>query len=152
MATITIHDEATRRAVEYALWRLASTAVNGERLYNSLWEAAWEIANVQEIEDGCEAASAAADECLGVLSNLRSQIEFVREAETGQTITLNLEPGALRNGLEDCRETIEESGSGERVDGGFWVKEPKVRDVMLATHDAAVALLAVLPAPREAVA
>ena len=58
MATITIHDEATRRAVEYALWRLASTAVNGERLYNSLWEAAWEIANVQEIEDGCEAASA----------------------------------------------------------------------------------------------
>jgi hypothetical protein len=57
----------------------------------------------------------------------------------------------MRKGIESCRSEIEESADDRRFDGGFFAREPEVREMMLSTRDAAVRLLAEMPV-TEAVA
>jgi len=47
-STITIHDEAERRAVEYALWTYGSNVVSAETLYEYMWEAGWELIGIDD--------------------------------------------------------------------------------------------------------
>lgn len=147
MATsITIRDEATRRAVEYALWGCAAGLNDGDEFFYELWHAAEQVAGSLLIEDGEEAACDRADRRLRTLTDLRADVDRVREADLGTELRLSIETDDLRKYLDYCRDDIE----GEGSDGEFFAQEPKVRDLMLATRDAAVRFAAEL-AEREAV-
>ncbi len=67
MATeVILKDEATCRAVEYALWYHASCTVEGT-LDEECWKAADEVAGINEIDDGAMPSSELADARLNTL-------------------------------------------------------------------------------------
>jgi hypothetical protein len=140
MATeVILKDEATCRGVEYALWYHASCTVEGT-LDEECWKAADEVAGINEIDDGAMPSSELADARLNTLVIARADIERVRDAGIGDLLELETSASALAEGLAACKEAVD---GAPRL-----LKWPatgqKVRDLIAATGEAAVALLAEL--------
>ena len=88
---------------------------------------------------------------LDEITSTRSEIDRVRAANLGESVELSIAPDELRERVDGCRLAIEESADGSIVDGGFFAREPAVRDMMLATRDAATRLLTELPVAEAVV-
>lgn len=139
MTSVTIHDEATRRVVEYALWYRASDFV-GDTLEQSLWDAGWETIGLAR--DGVEGSEDRAAEQLEGVLRARSDIEAVRRTASGATTEIGTPVAELLPGFESCRDEVAaDLFNGRRTE----------REALLATRDAAERLLAEL-APVGAVA
>jgi hypothetical protein len=137
---ITIHDEAGRRAVLYAIWERAATGID-ERFYDRLSDEATAAINPRNDVPECVVTQA-----VTLLSATLLNVEEAKAAPVGATVNPSMPAGALRAALEACVANIEED---ER---GFWQSTQADRDHTMATHDAATRLLEELPEPAKAVA
>jgi hypothetical protein len=140
MATeVILKDEATRRAVEYALWLHAAMTVEGT-LHEEFWAAADEVVGVVEIDDGATASSELADARLNAAVLARADVDRVRDAEIGERLVLEIPVSVLAERLADCKEAVDLAPQLTT----YAAKNQKVRDLTVASGEAAVALLAVL--------
>jgi len=140
MATeVILKDEATRRAVECALWLHAAWTVEGT-LHEECWDAASELVGTVEIDNGAMPNSELADARLNTLVIARADIERVRDAGIGDLLELETSVSELAAGLAGCKEDADEAPRLLT----YAAKEQKVRDFIVATADAAATLLAVL--------
>jgi hypothetical protein len=136
---ITIHDEACRRAVLFAIWRRASMGIGGcfaDRLSDEA-EAAIDPRN--------DVPECVVTKAVTVVWATLLNVEEAKAAAVGATVNPSMPVEVFRAALEGCVARIEE-------DDGFWRSTQADRDAVTATHDAAKRLLGELPIPAEAVA
>lgn len=152
---VTIHDEATRRVLESAIWLRIRRIVDpgdmtplGSQI-SDMEEAALGYANRNRPDYGDLLSEV--DAVIGVLTALRAQIAEVKAAEVGDHVYLTMSADALREGVESAKDGIEEYDPGH-FDGGLLAQAPDVRERLIASVDAARRLLDELPKPAEAVA
>jgi hypothetical protein len=137
MATFTIENEGTRRALEYALWSYVTH------------EAGDIMDQCSDAGDPRLSADPTAEQRLDVtltaIRTARADIDQVRGAAEGDDVELSIPAASLAYGLWDCQDFIEEGR-----EQGFW-NRPAEREGLLVMRDAAVALRAIV-GPAEAVA
>jgi hypothetical protein len=138
---ITIHDEASRRAVLYAIWSRAARGIGERDFYDQLCEEAESAINPCN-----DAPSVLITNGVTLLTATLLDVEGVRAAPVGTRVQLSMSSEALRDVLDRCIARIEE------IENDFWRAPPESRNVFVATHDAAVRLCDDLTEPAEAVA
>jgi hypothetical protein len=139
---ITIHDEAERRAVLYALWRRAADLAPDDAFFSAAQDEADSALNP---EDWDAPPGVFVSRQVTMIAATLLDVEQVREAKLGATVNLAGPCDAMREALEACVYTIVE-------DQAFWRSSQTDRDRRIANHDAAVRLASQLPKPAEAVA
>lgn len=127
MATITIQDEATRRALLFALWKRACRAAEAAGGIN---EVAYTCACVAAGLPSDADQSAEFDRALATITAARNAVDTVRATAVGDEVAIAEE--GLAEGLDDVRRAIAD------YEGLAALTE---RDLLLAVHDAAARLL-----------
>jgi hypothetical protein len=137
---ITIHDDACRAAVLFAVWHHAWLE-NEEELYNRL------DVEAHAVLDGADTREnyAVLVEQAALLIDTFADAQRVRTATVGDTVGVTASVDGFRGALERCAERIAE-------DEAVWKGSEAARAHLLSVHDAAVRLLAELPEPAKAVA
>jgi hypothetical protein len=138
---ITITDEGTRTALECVMWsHMRQEAGEDEMQSSTFYNCAYDVARAYGSESTCYA-----ENVLETLMAFREEIQQIRQAKLGTTVSLSTNPKALADGLESCRYAIEESDE-------FWKAPVDRREKMLETRDAVHRLMIEMPQPVEAVA
>lgn len=112
MLEVTVKDEATRTALEYALWTYGSELVSAETLYEQMWNVGWELIGVYDPADVPSAEEA--DQRLRGLQAARGDIDVVRAASLGDAIELMTEVAGVVTGLRDCLSVIQGDPTQDR--------------------------------------
>jgi hypothetical protein len=149
MTTVALKDEITRRTLASVLWRVAAEDV-GERFEDEIFSCTY-------IPMDWDAA-ADIDAKIAALKLTLADIELAREALPGHPATrwgapacptvdveLSVPADRLAKAVDGYRDSIRETDD-------FWGNEPEDRARLIATYDAATALLEQLSTPAEAVA
>lgn len=140
---IKIQDEPTRRAVLFALWDHASSAIRMEG-YKTLPDLVSDCALAEiGLRWSDEAPVEELEQALVTVQAARAAIEEVRGAGVGELVDVPLTAEQLRTGLLLGQRNIAEYEQ-------FWSAEPEHRRQVLAAFEGMVNLLASVPA--EAVA
>jgi hypothetical protein len=136
---VTIHDEAGRRAVLFALWTRAARGI-GECFEDELAREA--EAAIKPYND---APGVFVTKEVTLLTATLLDVEEAKSATVGTPFRVSMSTDTLREALDHCIASITE-------DEHFWQATQADRDQIVATHDAAVRLLDELPKPAGVVA
>ena len=134
MLEVTVKDESTRMALEYALWTYGSELVSAETLYEHMWNAGWELIQVESERDG--SAAEKADQRLHPLFVAREDIDAVRATPIGGVVELKTDASGVVAGLRDCHEVIDKDPLRDRAS-----KPLSVLTVISGVRDAVTSLL-----------
>jgi hypothetical protein len=140
MATFTIQNEGTRRALEYALWKYAANQV--PECFQDILHLDADSVLTRDPEAIIEQADA--DSTLAMLRMMQADIDLVRTTDIGDTVEVSPPRKGVVDGLLSLQYAFKETED-------FWNCAPDDREIMLVVWDAATQLLADA-GPVEAVA